>query len=132
MVGALARFNNSYQWLCDNAKEVAEDLGLKAPNYNPYMITVAQFIELFHIADDSIKAAEKLLSIDRKLEDRSFKMKSGTGVGAVEVPRGILYHEYDYNKNGYLNEANCIIPTGQNLQNIEDDMKTLVPGILDK
>lgn len=132
MVGALARFNNNYEWLSSDAKQMAADLGLKAPCYNPYMNTVAQFVELVHIADDSIAAAHKLLNIERKLEDRSFPLKAGTGVGAVEVPRGILYHEYTYNDQGYMEKANCIIPTGQNLQNIEDDMKALVPTILKK
>lgn len=132
MVGALARFNNSYEWLSPDAKQMAADLGLNAPCYNPYMITVAQFVELVHIADDSIQAAEKLLNMKRVLEDRTFPLKAGTGVGAVEVPRGILYHEYAYNDQGYMEQANCIIPTGQNLQNIEDDMKALVPQILNK
>lgn len=131
-VGALARFNNSHQWLSDDAKQLADDLGLNAPCYNPYMNNVAQFVELMHLADDSIRAAEKLLAMNRVLEDRSFPMKAGTGVGAVEVPRGILYHEYTYNDDGYMEQANCIIPTGQNLQNIEDDMKAMVPTILDK
>jgi coenzyme F420-reducing hydrogenase alpha subunit len=132
MVGALARFNNSHKWLSPDAKQMAEDLGLKAPCYNPFMNNVAQFIELVHIADDSIKAAEELLNMDVKLEDRSFETMAGTGVGAVEVPRGILFHEYTYNKEGYMEKANCIIPTAQNLQNIEDDMTALVPTILDK
>lgn len=132
MVGALARFNNNHEWLSSDAKQVAEDLGLKAPCYNSYMITVAQFVELFHIADDGIKAAEELLAMQRKLEDRSFPVKAGTGVGVVEVPRGILYHEYTYNDQGYMQKANCIIPTGQNLNNIEDDFRALVPTILDK
>jgi coenzyme F420-reducing hydrogenase alpha subunit len=96
------------------------------------MNNVAQFVELVHIADDSIQAAEKLLNMELKLEERSFPLKAGTGVGAVEVPRGILYHEYTYNDQGYMEKANCIIPTGQNLQNIEDDMKAMVPTILDK
>jgi len=132
MVGALARFNNSYAWLSPDAKQMAADLGLKAPCYNPYLNTVAQFVELVHIADDSIQAAEDLLNMNVQLEDRSFPLKAGTGVGAVEVPRGILYHEYTYNDQGYMEKANCIIPTGQNLQNIENDMKALVPTILDK
>ena len=132
MVGALARFNNSHKWLSDDAKQTAEDLGLKAPCYNPFMNNVAQFVELVHIADDSIKAAEELLNMDLKLEDRSLEPMAGTGVGAVEVPRGILYHEYTYNKEGYMEKANCIIPTAQNLQNIEDDMTAMVPTILDK
>lgn len=132
MVGALARFNNNYEWLSPDAKQLAEDVGLKAPSHNPYMVTVAQFVELMHIADDAIAAAEELLNMDVQLEDRAFPLKAGTGVGAVEVPRGILYHEYTYNDQGYMEKANCIIPTGQNLQNIEDDMHALVPTILDK
>jgi len=132
MVGALARFNNSHEWLSADAKQAAADLGLKAPCYNSYMITVAQFVELFHIADDGINAAEELLTMQRKLEDRSFSLKEGAGVGAVEVPRGILYHEYSYDDKGYMQKANCIIPTGQNLNNIENDFRALVPTILDK
>lgn len=132
MVGALARFNNNHQWLSEDAKEVATELGLKAPCFNTYMITVAQFVELFHIADDGIKAAEDLLNMDVKLEDRSFPLHAGTGVGAVEVPRGILYHEYTYDDKGYMQKANCIIPTGQNLNNIEEDFAALLPNILDK
>lgn len=131
-VGALARFNNNYQWLSDSAKEVAAEFGLKAPCYNTYLNTIAQFVELVHLADDGIEAAKDLLNMKLNLEDRKFKIKAGTGVGAVEVPRGILYHEYTYNDQGYMEKANCIIPTGQNLNNIEDDFKALIPTVLDK
>ncbi|MCK4870399.1 MAG: nickel-dependent hydrogenase large subunit [Gammaproteobacteria bacterium] len=132
MVGALARFNNNHEWLSDDAKAFADELGLKAPCYNPYMITVAQFVELVHIADDGIAAAEKLLGMKRELEDRSFPIVAGTGVGAIEVPRGILYHEYTYDDKGIMKKANCVIPTAQNLSNVEDDFRALVPTILDK
>lgn len=132
MVGALARFNNNHEWLSTSAKEAAAELGLVAPCHNPFMITVAQFVELFHIADDAIAAAEKLLTMERKLEDRTFPLKAGSGVGAVEVPRGILYHNYSYNDKGCMEKANCIIPTGQNLNNVEDDFRAFVPTILDK
>jgi sulfhydrogenase subunit alpha len=47
------------------------------------------------------------------------------------VPRGILFHEYAI-EDGVIVGANCIIPTGQNLANIEADMRALVPTILDK
>ena len=132
MVGALARFNNNHQWLSEDAKTIAADLGLKAPCYNPYMITIAQFVELFHLADEGIKAAQSLLDNGVELENRKFTIKPGRGIGAVEVPRGILFHDYVYNDQGYIQKANCIIPTGQNLQNIEDDFRALVPTILDK
>jgi len=132
MVGALARYNNNHTWLHAEAAQVADDLGLKAPCCNTYMNTVAQFVELFQIANDGIHAAESLLGMNLVLEDRSFTVQAGTGVGAVEVPRGILFHEYTYNGEGCLEKANCIIPTGQNLQNCENDFKHLVPQILDQ
>jgi coenzyme F420-reducing hydrogenase alpha subunit len=132
MVGALARFNNNHEWLSDDAKEAADALGLKAPCYNSYMNNVAQFVELFHIADDAIDAAEQLLNRKLALEDRRFPLKAGTGIGAVEVPRGILYHEYTYNDQGYIQKANFVIPTGQNLSNIENDFRALIPTILNE
>jgi coenzyme F420-reducing hydrogenase alpha subunit len=52
-------------------------------------------------------------------------------VGACEVPRGTLYHHYRI-EEGKIAAANCIIPTGQNLANIEADMRTLVPKILNR
>ena len=38
------------------------------------------------------------LSNGEKLEKIDIKTKSGRGVGAVEVPRGIIFHEYEYDR----------------------------------
>ncbi|MCD6397952.1 MAG: Ni/Fe hydrogenase subunit alpha [Spirochaetaceae bacterium] len=128
MVGALARFNNNYEWLSDSAKEAAEMLGLKENCYNPYMNTIAQMVELFHIIDNSTAIIDDMLNKGIKDEKPIIpELKNCTGIGAVEVPRGILFHEYTYNDKGLIIKANCIIPTGQNLQNIEDDMNEIVP-----
>jgi sulfhydrogenase subunit alpha len=50
----------------------------------------------------------------------------------TEVPRGILFHDYTYDRKGQIIAANCIIPTGQNLANIDADMHQLVPEIIDE
>ena len=52
--------------------------------------------------------------------------RAGQGVGAVEVPRGILYHEYEYDDEGRVVRANCVIPTTQNNANIHHDLEALV------
>ena len=52
------------------------------------------------------------------------------GVGACDVPRGTLFHEYQIGEDGLIEEANCIIPPGQNLGNIDRDMRALVPTLL--
>ena len=65
-------------------------------------------------------------------EKGTIPVNAGNGVGAVEVPRGILFHNYEVDEKGKIINANCIIPTSQNCNNIEHDMKKLVPEILDK
>jgi coenzyme F420-reducing hydrogenase alpha subunit len=65
-------------------------------------------------------------------EKNTIQVNAGRGVGAVIVPRGLLFHDYTVDENGTITDANCIIPTNQNVNNIEHDMKKLVPGILDK
>jgi sulfhydrogenase subunit alpha len=127
MAGALARFNNNHTQLPPLAKAVAADLGLKAPCYNPFFNTVAQVIESVYSVEKTLEHINWLLENGLKNEDISFKPREGRGVGAVDVPRGILFHDYTYDKNGICVKANCIIPTNQNHANIQKDMDKLVP-----
>ncbi len=130
-VGALARFNNNHAALSSGAKKAAAELGLKAPCHNPFMNTVAQVVEAVHAVEESIRLIDELLDRGLKEEDRRIVVKAGKGVGSVDVPRGILFHEYTYDKDGICQEANCIIPTNQNHANIQKDMEALLPQILD-
>lgn len=131
-VGALSRFNINYDLLTPAAKEVAAKLGLKPECHNPFLNSVAQVVELVHCAEDAVRIIDELLERGVREEDRHVKTQAGRGVGAVEVPRGTLYHEYEYDENGYIVAANCIIPTGQNLANIDADLEELVPKIIQK
>ncbi len=140
MVGALARLNLNFDKLHPRAKEAAEALGFKVPNHNPYLNTVAQLIECVHCVEDSIAIVKNFLEngidyseeVSVGLNERgTIPVKAGRGVGAVEAPRGVLFHEYEIDDQGKIVGANCIIPTNQNLNNIEHDMKKLIPEILD-
>ncbi|MFH1758764.1 MAG: Ni/Fe hydrogenase subunit alpha [Pseudomonadota bacterium] len=132
MVGALARFNNNHDQLSPRAKKAAAELGLKAPCYNPFLNTVAQVVEVVHAVDESIRLIDELLDKGLQEEDRRVLQKAGRGVGSVDVPRGILFHDYTYDKNGICVEANCIIPTNQNHANIQKDMEALLLQVLDR
>ena len=141
MAGALARLNLNRDKLHPKAKAVAEVVGFTKKITNPYLNTVAQLIECVHSLEESIRILEEFKNsgIDYKEEvvvgineKGNIPIKPGKGVGAVEVPRGILFHEYEVDKKGKIVNANCIIPTGQNLNNVENDMRKLVPEILDK
>ncbi len=133
MVGALARFNNSHQLLGSKAKATADKLGLTAPCFNPYMNTVAQMVEVVHCIEDTVDLMDQLLTAGIKKEKANHEITQyGRGIAATEVPRGILFHDYTYNRQGNIETANCVIPTGQNLANIDDDMKKLVPEIINE
>ena len=136
MVGALARFNLNSDKLSPMAKRTAETFNLKPVCHNPFMNNVAQLVETVHSVEDSIRLIGELENEGLKPQPDYFKpeikVKAGRGVGAVEVPRGILFHDYTYNDKGICTKANCIIPTNQNHGNIQLDMKALLPQIVDK
>jgi sulfhydrogenase subunit alpha len=136
MVGALARFNLNAAKLLPLAKQTAELFELKPVCHNPFMNNIAQLVEVVHCIEDSIRLIDELEAVGLESQPEynkpEIKVKAGRAVGAVEVPRGILFHDYTYNDKGYCTKANCVIPTNQNHANIELDMKALVPKMLDK
>lgn len=140
-VGALARFNLSYDKLHPKAKAAAEAIGIKPKCINPYMNTAAQLVECVHCLEDAIQIITDFksegINYDEEIlvgvnEKNVIPVKAGKGVGAVEVPRGILYHEYEIDDEGKMVHANCVIPTNQNTNNVEHDMRKLVPELLSK
>mgnify|MGYP005834604545 CR=1 FL=1 len=132
MVGALARFNINYDQLRPESKEVAAALGLQPVCYNPYMNTIAQVVECVECTLDGVEFIDRLVDGGLHDEDMTVEVKAGRGVGAADVPRGTLFHEYAVDDEGTIVDCNLIIPTGQNLSNIEQDMHALVPQIMDK
>jgi coenzyme F420-reducing hydrogenase alpha subunit len=132
MVGALPRFKINYQQLHPSARGAAESLNIDPWCTNPYMITIAQVVEIVHCVEDSYLIIQELIDKGINWEKPIEATRlSGEGVGACEAPRGTLYHNYLIH-DGLIAEANCIIPTAQNLANIEADMRALVPTILDQ
>ena len=133
MVGALARFNLNSDRLSPMGKICAKRFGLKPVNYNPFMNNVAQLVEIYHCIEDSIDIVDKLLEKGLKKNDNAkYTVKAGRGIGAAEVPRGILFHDYTYNESGLCTKANLVIPTNQNHNNITKDLEAFVPMLLDK
>lgn len=132
MVGALARFKINSGKLHQIAKEVAAALQLTPECTNPFKITLAQIVEIVHCYYEILDILKELLNMGvghvQPVEPSNL---SGEGVGVCEAPRGTLYHHYAI-QGGHVITANCIIPTGQNLANIEADMRAVLPRNLDK
>lgn len=143
-VGAISRFNNNFNQLNKKARWAAGELGLKAPCYNPYLNTAIQLVEWVHCLEESIIIMERILrsglnedkivtnSWPKRSEIGKIRYKPNTGIACVEVPRGSLFHDYSIDDKGNIVQANCVIPTNQNMGNLEEDMRKLVPESLGK
>jgi coenzyme F420-reducing hydrogenase alpha subunit len=124
-VGALARMNNNFAFLHPAAKDVAGAFGLAPVNHNPFMNNIAQLVECVHVVMESIDLIKELMDTPWQEPRQKVDPKEGAGVGAVEVPRGILYHCYEFDREGRIVKSDCVIPTSQNHANIQHDLEEL-------
>lgn len=128
-VGALARYNLNGQYLLPRARKLAAALGLGKKSCNPFYNSLAQLIECFQVVEHSLEIIDELLGQGIKAEKIQVKPCAGEGAGAVEAPRGILFHRYGFDRDGKCVKANLCIPTNQNHANIQKDFEAFAPLI---
>lgn len=130
MVGALSRINNNFKHLSADAKKTIKKSKFKFPSVNPFLNNAAQAIEIVHCIDHALEICKKIKLQDEKVKD--IKPRAGVGIGAIEVPRGTLWHEYTIDSLGKVIKANIITPTAQNLLNIQEDIRDYVEENVNK
>jgi coenzyme F420-reducing hydrogenase alpha subunit len=128
--GSLARFNNNYDLLHPRARAAAAAFGLEPVCHNPFMNNVAQLVECHHIMEDAAMLVDRLLDDNLQEIRTPYKPKAGKATGAVEAPRGVLYHHIETDDEGKVTKADCIIPTTQNNANIHYDLHALAEQAL--
>ena len=84
------------------------------------------------VVEGALQLIDMILTTGIKQEMPHVRPRAGMGVGAVEAPRGILFHRYAFDEDGRCTSANICIPTNQNHGNIQKDFEALVPQIMDK
>jgi coenzyme F420-reducing hydrogenase alpha subunit len=89
------------------------------------MNNVAQLVECVHVVEDAISLIDELLADEWREPRQAVEPRAGIGVGAVEVPRGLLYHCLEFDDEGRIRKADCVIPTSQNHANIARDIEAL-------
>ncbi len=130
MVGALARYLINHGALGEAASQAAAALGLEPRCRNPFFNTVAQLVELVQAHEDARALLKELITSGVPPEPPvAVAREEGLGVGVLEVPRGLLIHAYEI-REGRIHRADCVIPTSQNLANLEGDMRGLVTAVL--
>lgn len=130
MVGAMARLNLFSSLLSAEAQDVYKETPLALGDTNTVWNNLAQAIE---ILESSIRAAE---IIDELCETKDSwqnssslsptTAKAGSATGAVECPRGTLYHFYELDQAGKISFADMITPSAQNSARIEVDIREVV------
>ncbi len=127
MVGALARL--SFKKNNDYLPAQAGKLDFN----NPFHNNLAQAIEIFEFTKQAEEIINKLLNteMDATIAKPS-ENKTLIGIGAVEAPRGGLYHEIHLGEKGVITYANIITPTVQNLTSIEKSANALMEQFKDK
>ncbi|HEX9908433.1 MAG TPA: Ni/Fe hydrogenase subunit alpha [Thermoplasmata archaeon] len=127
-VGANARLINMGKRLdgqaADLLKEHYSDRWLKNPLFN----NLAQAIEMLWSLEQMPDMVDRISSMDDPPIENPTRT-TGSGTGAVEAPRGTLYHHYDV-KDGLIEAADIITPTAQNLDDIEKHMKLTAERML--
>ena len=123
--GALARVTNNFSFLSSKARLSAESLGLRPGCHNPFMNSVAQLVECVHILQNVRTQLTALLGMDLTVTKTRWTPVAGAATGALEAPRGTLYHYMETDREGMVVKADCIIPTTQNNANIHFDLHAL-------
>lgn len=134
MVGALARINNNKEKLNPLAQKIAGDFFKPGIDYNIFHNVFAQSVELVHFLEEFQKISDDFLKKNYRDEEIIAKelpniKEMNWGVGAVEAPRGTLFHIYKIDPEGIIRDCAIITPTAQFLENLERDLRAFLPDL---
>ncbi|MEU7580130.1 nickel-dependent hydrogenase large subunit [Streptomyces sp. NPDC041068] len=126
LTGSLARFAISGRWLSPAAVEAAREAGLGDPYAgaicrNPFRSILVRAVEVVYAVDEALRIIDTYEPPRRPYTD--VPAAAGTGHGATEAPRGLLYHRYLLDADGTVADARLVPPTAQNQGAIEDDLR---------
>lgn len=137
MVGALARLCNleTGSPKRDAISTSSTKSGLDFQN--PFHNNLAQAVEILLYHEQAERTLKQLIESDLKSTVAPKPIEVGLlynqiGIGAIEAPRGGLYHEFHFSptslgtNNPIITYANIITPTVQNLTSIEKSANSLL------
>jgi len=125
LVGAIARVNMMEKSdFNERTQKALVDFNISLPLTNTFKNNLAQAIEVLNYLEEVEKNLTDYLWGKRERFNVGYRVLEAVGVGAIEAPRGTLYHMYEFDKNGIVRNCDIITPTVQNLTNLEDDANT--------
>ncbi|WOX05625.1 Ni/Fe hydrogenase subunit alpha [Microbulbifer pacificus] len=127
-VGPMARYNLNYDRLSPMVRQVAGEMGFPPFCANPFHSIVVRSLEVLFAFDEAVRLIDEYRKPD--VAYISAETHAGTGYGATEAPRGLLYHRYSIDDAGKITEAKIVAPTSQNQKTIEDDLRLMLPKFM--
>jgi coenzyme F420-reducing hydrogenase alpha subunit len=121
LVGPLARINLNSDYLPANLHDLLKAGGITFPSQNMFHSIVARAAEIWLAIDE----ASRLLQDYHKPVEAAVNWQptAGYGIAATEAPRGLLWHQYQLDDEGRIQNAWIIPPTSQNQARIEEDLR---------
>ncbi|GAB3975538.1 Ni/Fe hydrogenase subunit alpha [Actinoallomurus acanthiterrae] len=129
LTGPLARYALNHDRLSPLAREAARAAGLGETCRNPFQSIIVRAVEVVYAVEEALRIIEAYRPPAEPFVDVPFR--AGTGRGATEAPRGVLFHRYELRSDGTVGSARIVPPTSQNQAAIEDDMREVVQARLD-
>lgn len=128
LVGPLARYNLNFDHLSPLAQEAAWEAGLGQSCSNPFQSIIVRSVETLYACEEALRIIE---DYETPPEPALLPVvRTGTGYGCTEAPRGILYHRYALDEQGAILDAKIVPPTAQNQKMIEQDLAKYVSANL--
>ncbi|UNZ20451.1 nickel-dependent hydrogenase large subunit [Streptomyces sp. 891-h] len=129
LAGSLARFAVSGRWLPPEIRELAREAGLGDPGEgavcrNPFRSIVVRALEVLYAVQEALRIIDGYEPPPVAYVD--VPARAGTGHGATEAPRGLLYHRYTLDTAGTVTDAVLVPPTSQNQGAIEEDVRRVL------
>ena len=126
IVGPLARFNLNHSMLPQEISQKLVECSLKLPLRETQKAIIARTVELSYAFHESIRLIKNYEKPDRP--SVRFDACAGKGAWATEAPRGLLFHRYELDGQGNVNNCSIIPPTVQNLSHMEQDIHHFIEG----
>ncbi len=122
--GPLARFNLNFEQLSPNTRDLANRINLTPGTNNPFKSLLVRMVEIFYACEEAISQIDNY-KYPEGLNDH-VEPRKGKGHAVTEAPRGILYHRYAIDNEGFIKKAKIVAPTSHNQKVIELDLRRLV------
>lgn len=127
-VGPMARFNLNREQLTPQASAAATRAGLTTAVTNPFRSIIVRAIEIILSFEESLRIIDEYRPPDPPAVE--VPPRAGTGYGVSEAPRGLLFHRYQIDEDGIIEDAKIVPPTSQNQPTIEADLFDLISANL--